>query len=104
RLIGETDWKRVEGFADVYGHAVVLGLRPVPVLAEASVFFAGATRVAFPRFVISCAVANTALGLVYAAAGAFSADSGELELAVIVGGLVPMIGIMVARWAQRRRE
>lgn len=102
RLVGETEWARVERFAKTYGHAVVIGMRPVPVLAEASVLFAGATRMPFSRFMWSCVVANSALGLVYAAAGAFSAATGELEVAVMVGGLLPMLAFFAARWVSQR--
>ncbi len=104
RVVGREDWERAERLARTYGDAIVLGLRAVPVMAEASVLFAGAAQLSFWRFLGSCVIANTAVCFVYAAAGSFSAETGRLESAVMVGGLVPLVGIVAARWVARRAK
>ncbi len=100
RWIGPQAFEQVERFARRYGDSVVSLLRPVPVLAEASVFFAGMTRVPFGRFLALSTLANLVIATVYAWSGAVSASSGRYELVVLVACALPFAGIV---WARRWR-
>lgn len=100
RWVGPQAFEQVERSAQRYGDSVVLLLRPVPVLAEASVFFAGMTRVPFGRFFALSTLANALIATVYAWSGSVSASSGRYELVVLVACALPFAGIL---WARRIR-
>jgi len=50
RFVGEDGLRRAESLVDRYGDWTIVMCRPVPVLAEASVVFAGLIRAPFGRF------------------------------------------------------
>lgn len=69
--------------------------RPVPVLAEASVVFAGLARAPLGRFGAVCALSNAGVATVYAAAGASGARGPLFLAAFALAVLLP--------WAALRR-
>ena len=73
--------------------------RPVPVLAEASVVFAGLVRANYGRFVRLTAASNLGIAAGYAAVGAFSRrlDSYSFLIAFLGALLLPGIFILVSR-------
>jgi len=72
RIVGHDGLERARRIASRYGDLAVVLCRPVPVLAEASVIFAGVVRVPPLRFLTVCALANLGVAAGYAAIGAFS--------------------------------
>lgn len=102
RVVGEREWQRAETWAQRYGTGLVLFLRPVPVLAEASTFYVGASRVPFVRYLVACSLGNSIIAVAYASVGSFTADSGELEPALMAGFLLPGVAMMVVRLIMRR--
>ena len=77
-----------------YGDWMLALFRPIPVLAEASVLFAGALRVPLPRFLMMTGGANFGISVVYAGAGAFARGGGSILLAFLFALLVP--GALIA--------
>jgi len=75
---------------------VLAVFRPVPVLAEASVLLAGATRIPFGTFFRVTALANLGTALAYAWVGARSADVGSFLLAFLGASLLPGVAYLVA--------
>lgn len=72
--------------------------RPVPVLAEALVFAAGAARVSWPQFLLTCAAGN----LIYAAALAL--NGAQLVPGTLLGpGLVLPMLLPVVAWLVWRK-
>ena len=57
-----------------YGEWTLLLTRAVPVLAEASVLFAGMTGMPVRRFMVLTTLANVGIGTLYAAVGAFAME------------------------------
>jgi 3-dehydroquinate synthase len=102
RLVGEAEWQRSEQWARRFGSALVLVLRPVPVLAEASTFYAGATRVPFYRYLLACCAGNAVIAVVYASVGSLSADSGDLEPALMAGFLLPGIAMLSVKYFAKK--
>lgn len=102
RMVGEDSWRKAEEWSARYGSSVVLALRPVPVLAEASTFFAGATHMAWRRYLAYSTVANLGVAVVYTGVGDVSAETGHLEVALIAGCLLPGVAIAVAGFLQRK--
>lgn len=78
--------------------AAVFLSRPVPVLAEALAFAAGAARVSWPQFLLACASGNA----VYA--GALALNGSQLVPGALIGPglLLPML-LPVAAWLIWRR-
>jgi uncharacterized membrane protein YdjX (TVP38/TMEM64 family) len=101
-VVGERSWQRAEQLAQRYGSGIVLALRPVPVLAEASTFFAGATHMPWGLFLLNVSLANAAVAVAYAGVGELSADTGHLELGLIAGCLLPGLAILIAGFVRRR--
>ena len=74
-------------------------LRPVPVLAEASCLFAGASRMAWGRFAMLASLANLGISLAYAAAGASAASKESFLLAFAASIALPAIAMLLSRRA-----
>lgn len=103
RFVGDAGLARAAGIADRYGALAIVFCRPVPVLAEASVIFAGLIRAPFPRFAAVCAASNLGVALGYAAIGAFSMRADAFLLAFVGSLLVPAAGMLAGRaWLRGR--
>ena len=66
RLLGTAEMARMERAQRRWGEWMVMLMRPVPVLAEASVVFAGMGGMKFSRFVTMAALANVLISGAYA--------------------------------------
>ncbi len=92
RLVGENDFKTLERLNRRFGASLLLSLRPVPILAETSVLFAGFAKVPVRKAVLFIGLGNTLVSAVYAALGAwFTAETDCVSWAFLaclaVGGL-----------------
>lgn len=86
----------VERFQALAKRAGAWGLvlaRPVPVLAEASLFFAGMSRMPLRRFLPLVALSNLGLSAVYAAVGTYAATVDSFLLAFAGAIALPLIGL-----------
>ncbi len=85
RLIGQGDLEALTRLHDRMGIWLLLGLRPVPVLAEASLVFAGLARTPPFRTALLVTIGNGLVSAVYAVTGAwFSSDRDNSSLAFLV--------------------
>jgi len=89
RLVGEKELARLARLQQRFGNWVIIVARPVPVLAEASVLFAGIAQIPFGRFMLLSALSNLGISAVYAAVGAFSSNLNSFLLAFFGAILVP---------------
>jgi len=69
KLIGKNEVDLLRAFQRHDGVWLLLALRPVPVLAEASVVFSGFSRQPFAQVLAVTAIGNLAVSAVYAAVG-----------------------------------
>ena len=97
RRIAEDDLARLRRSAGERGAWSLVLLRPVPVLAEASVILAGVVHLPRRTFMAAVLPTNLALALVYAAFGAFSVEQGLLIPAVIAALVIPLAGLIALR-------
>jgi uncharacterized membrane protein YdjX (TVP38/TMEM64 family) len=104
RFVGGEGFSRAAALSERYGSLAIVLCRPVPVLAEASVIFAGVMRVPPPRFFAVCALANLGVAMGYAAIGAFSMSMDSFLLAFFLSLAIPGIGMLIARRAMRRQS
>ncbi len=72
RLVGPAELARLEALRARFGDGVLVVTRPVPVLAEAAVVFAGVGRMPLRRFLALTAASNLGISAAYAAVGHFS--------------------------------
>ncbi|MFP2924470.1 VTT domain-containing protein [Pyxidicoccus sp. 3LG] len=99
RMAGDSELERLARTSEKLGPWFLLVFRAVPVLAEASVVFAGTSRMSFRRFFTVCALSNLGVSATYAALGATAA---ELEsFLVLFAGMVLVPGLALA-WVGRR--
>ena len=99
RFIGEEGIAKASALVQRYGDMALVLCRPVPVLAEASVVFAGLVRSDYGRFLRLTATSNLGIAAGYAAVGAFSRslDSYSFFIAFIGALLLPGVFILVSR-------
>jgi uncharacterized membrane protein YdjX (TVP38/TMEM64 family) len=96
-MVGSDSLTRAESLMRRYGDVAIVLCRPVPVLAEASVVFAGLVRAPFSRFAWLTAASNLGIAAGYAAFGAFSMRIDSF-LAAFLGALVlPGLALGISR-------
>lgn len=101
RWVEDEQRQRLEVFAGKHGLGLLVALRAVPVLAEASVVVAGSSNMPRARVLGVTTAASLAIALVYAAAGSLAADLGSLELAAIAGVGLPGIAMLLSARIRR---
>ena len=88
--------------ADRHGVWAVVLCRPIPVLAEATVVFAGLVRAPLGRFVWLTALSNLGIATGYAAIGAFSMRLDSFLMAFVGAIVVPGLALVVVRLRAKR--
>ena len=104
RLVGPAGLARAAELANRYGAWAVVLCRPVPVLAEATVVFAGLVRAPIGRFLFVTAASNLGIAAGYAAIGAFSMRLDSFLMAFIGAIAVPGVALLAARWLRPHRS
>jgi uncharacterized membrane protein YdjX (TVP38/TMEM64 family) len=97
RLVGQRELDRAGRAVERFGPWMIVVLRPVPVLAEASVLFAGTARMPWPSFLALAALSNLGISAAYAAVGAWSARVSSFLLAFAGAVLLPLAALLLAR-------
>lgn len=97
RFVGDDELKRLKEMSKRFGNWAIVISRPVPVLAEASVFFAGTSHLAFHRFFLISTLSNLGISAVYAAVGAFSSTVNSFLLAFLGSMLLPAIAMSLTK-------
>ncbi len=96
-MVGSESLTRAESLMRRYGDAAIVLCRPVPVLAEASVVFAGLVRAPFTRFAWLTAASNLGIAAGYAAFGAFSMRVDSFLAAFLGALLLPGLALGISR-------
>lgn len=99
RFVGEDGIARAAELVKRYGDLTIILCRPVPVLAEASVVFAGLVRAHYGRFLRLTATSNLGIAAAYGAVGAYSRrlDTYSFLIAFLGALLLPGIFILISR-------
>ncbi len=104
RLIGARESEMLHAFQERHGLWLLLAMRPVPVLAEASVLFSGISRQPpLPVFAVT-AIGNLVVSLAYVLVGVWGRESGAFlpafALSIGLSG-----GVMfLSRWMDSRHR
>ncbi len=104
RLVGGDELRRFREISHQFGDWVIIVSRPVPILAETSVMFAGISEMPVGRFLLLSALSNLGVSVVYAAVGAFSSTVNSFLLAFGGAILVPSIAMIVMRQLGKERD
>jgi uncharacterized membrane protein YdjX (TVP38/TMEM64 family) len=104
KIVGAESLARSEALMQKYGESAIVLCRPVPVLAEASVIFAGIVRAPFARFIGLTSTANLGIALAYSAFGAFSMRLNSFLVAFLGALLLPGIVLGISRMTFGRRH
>jgi uncharacterized membrane protein YdjX (TVP38/TMEM64 family) len=95
RLVGEEGIGRAAALVQRYGDLTIVLCRPVPVLAEASVVFAGLVRAHYGRFVRLTAASNLGIAAGYAAVGAYSRRLDSYSFLIAFAGALALPGLFI---------
>lgn len=96
-MVGGDDRAAVEGVVARRGPLAIVLLRPLPILAEASVLLVGAMRLSWSKFLPAMLSSNLVISVVYAACGEFFSGRDALPWAVVATGTIPLLATFVAR-------
>jgi uncharacterized membrane protein YdjX (TVP38/TMEM64 family) len=103
RFVGDAGMARAGRLAARYGDYALVLCRPIPVLAEASVIFAGIVRRPLGRFTSLTMWANAGVAMGYAAIGAYSMRVDSFLLAFLGAMAVPALAMLAGRlWLSGR--
>ena len=91
RFAGESDLEKIESVAARFGPGLLLLLRPLPVLAEASVLIFGTVRLGWRRFLPPVVAGNLAIAIIYALLGWYASEKSYLPPAIVVSMAVPVL-------------
>lgn len=101
RLVGHAQELRLRALLDRYGVFAIVLMRPVPVLAEASVILAGMGGMPLRHFLPACLLSSTGVALAYAGAGAWAVDQQIFPLAVACAMALPGVAWLAGRLLNR---
>ncbi len=105
RLVGEPSLARAGTVMDRHGQWAILLCRPIPVLAEASVVFAGLVRTPLVPFLALTAGSNLGIALAYSAVGAYSMEAQSFLLTFLGALALPGLALLAGKsmaWQVRR--
>ena len=104
RIVGPDGLARAGLLSERYGVWAVVLCRPIPVLAEATVVFAGIVRAPLGRFVWLTALSNLGIAVGYSAVGAYSMRLDSFLMAFLGAIVVPGVALLFAKLAFKMRE
>jgi len=104
RVVGSEQLSLAERLFERRGEIVVAVFRPIPVLAEISVVFAGVARMGRTRFALYAMLANVGIAVAYAGIGAWAAAANEMVVAVAASLILPGLAMLAGRLATRSEQ
>ncbi len=103
RLVGIDGLARAGKVMEQYGLWAMVVCRPIPVLAESSVVFAGLVKSPLAPFLWLTTLADLGIALAYAAVGAFSMRAGSFLLTFAGAIALPGVALLAGKiWLGRR--
>ncbi len=97
RLVGADGLARAGDVMARYGPWALVVCRPIPVLAESSVVFAGVVRTPVGPFIWLTTLSNLGIAIAYAAVGAFSMKMQSFLLTFIAALALPGLAMLAGK-------
>ncbi len=105
RMVGEDGLARASTVMDRHGSWALVVCRPIPVLAESSVVFAGLVHSPVQSFVWMTTLSNLGIALAYAAVGAYSMEVQSFLLTFVAALALPGAAMLAGKlWLTRQRR
>lgn len=105
RMVGEDGLARASTVMDRHGSWALVVCRPIPVLAESSVVFAGLVRSPVQSFVWMTTLSNLGIALAYAAVGAYSMEVQSFLLTFVAALALPGVAMLAGKlWLTTQRR
>jgi uncharacterized membrane protein YdjX (TVP38/TMEM64 family) len=102
RLVGADGLARANQIMDRHGNWALVVCRPIPVLAESSIVFAGLVRSPVRPFVWMTTLSNLGIAIAYAAVGAFSMEMQSFLLTFAAALALPGLAMLAGKlWLAR---
>jgi len=101
RVVGAAELRSAQALFERRGDIVVATLRPIPVLAELSVVFAGVTAMPRGKFALYTGLANLGIGAAYAGLGAWAVEADSMLVAVAASLALPGVAMLIGRQLSR---
>lgn len=98
RIVGAAELERLRARARTHGDLLIVAVRAVPVLAEATVLLAGTARMPVARFAALVSVGNLVVAALYAGIGAASASQQTFVWVSVAAMALPVLLVLLARW------
>jgi uncharacterized membrane protein YdjX (TVP38/TMEM64 family) len=103
KLLDPREQRHLAGLAERWGPGLVVVLRPLPVVAEASLLWLGMTGMGWRQLWPALVWSNLGLALAYAVLGRTAWAQGHLPWALAASVALPLVAATIARWCWRRR-
>jgi uncharacterized membrane protein YdjX (TVP38/TMEM64 family) len=97
KLVGAGDLVRAAAIMDRHGSWALVVCRPIPVLAESSVVFAGIVRTPIRPFVWMTTLSNLGIACAYAAVGAYSMQAQSFLLTFLAALALPGLAMLAGK-------
>ena len=97
RFVGDAELARASSVFERWGEWAIVVCRSVPVLAEASVVFAGVAGMPLPKFLLLSGLSNLAIALAYASVGSFALRANSFLMAFTGAIVLPAIAMALLR-------
>jgi uncharacterized membrane protein YdjX (TVP38/TMEM64 family) len=105
RMVGDDGLARASTIMDRHGSWALVVCRPIPVLAESSVVFAGLVHSPVQSFVWMTTLSNLGIALAYAAVGAYSMEVQSFLLTFVAALALPGVAMLAGKlWLTRQRR
>ncbi len=101
-LIGKQEFDWLQGFHERHGIWLLVAMRPVPILSEASVLFAGMSRMAPLPVLLVTSLANFFVAGLYVVLGAWGREADAFLAAFGVSILLSALFMGIARWRSKQ--
>src|SRR5262245_45518271 len=101
-FVGAQQYDRLERHVRSHGILILVLMRPVPVLAEASVISAASLGIEMKSAIAYTTLANLGVAFAYACLGAWAADRGTFILVFLTSLVPPAIFFLGARLVRRK--
>jgi uncharacterized membrane protein YdjX (TVP38/TMEM64 family) len=102
KLVGSDGLTRAAAIMEQYGAWALVVCRPIPVLAESSIVFAGLVRTPVAPFVWLTTLSNLGIAVAYAAVGAFSMQVQSFLLTFLAALALPGLAMLAGKlWLRK---
>jgi uncharacterized membrane protein YdjX (TVP38/TMEM64 family) len=103
-IIGTKEFELLQRFHQRHGLWLLIAMRPVPILSEASVLFAGISRLPLVPVLLATGLANIIVAALYVALGAWGRETDAFMPAFGLSIALSAVFMGIARWRSKSNQ